>query len=158
MASASNTTTIETLLFHLNIIGSIQKNDRINTTNGFQVQKSPFQSFVRWYRNENRDTNLDAIRDLITDALKQCDVLLCVRDKLKTTTPVDKIKMLANEQSIDAIVKEIKFALSGLASLAFTYSTSSEVVARIYALNTTTNHALKRIEVRRAPPIKSTCV
>lgn len=103
-----------------------------------------FQSVVRWYCNENRNTNLDAIGEVMNTALDQCDHLLQLRHSID-----DDIKLLANHQSIDAIVKEIKFALSGLANLAFTYSHSSDVVARIYALNTTTTHALQRIQVQR---------
>lgn len=137
---------LTTLLLNLKVIASIQKNERLSTRNGFQVQTSMFQGLYRWYNGENRTLNLNAVEHVFLEAVRLAHTLLDQRKTLQAT-PVDTI-LLENDQQLQNLQEGLNNALAGLACLAFTYTDSATAVARIYTMTTMVKNSLARIELK----------
>ena len=144
MTEATNTP--ESHLLKLRIIASLQKNDRLNTVNGFYVDTSIWQGLGRWYNGENRESNLNAVEAVLLDSIRLAHNLLDQRKTL-LKTPTDVV-LLQNDQQIQSIQREIENALGGLANLAFTYTDSTSAVARIYTITTMVKNSLARLELK----------
>lgn len=138
------------ILFTLNVISTI-KSEKVFTKNGIRIpvdepqpynfwsymwKQIPVVSIQRYVLEEDRFSNLRAIRATFTCALIYVDGLLQEREQLlqKSRNEWDRndiSSFIRNEQCISSLLKAMTTAIDGMANLKQTYANDRNICARI---------------------------
>ena len=114
---------VETIMQNLRIVGMIREQDKLVTNPNFGLRSpSTFRAVMRRWLGENRETDLQNLRNLFGSAL-------CVA-RLNDTMPIH-VSRAPGAVSTDRIVEAIRVALEGLKTLTRTYHDDQEMCAKI---------------------------
>lgn len=130
------------LLHALKIISSLQEHDKLMTKKGLYIQtKEDWKgSITRWFKEENRSSNIDALNTIFEKCFQLCFDLA----NQTYTDPLD-IKKLKNKQVLDRLVKEIIASEKGLKNLTVTYQSDIHTVSRLMIIIENIDDTLQQI-------------
>jgi hypothetical protein len=119
----------DNLLTSLKIVSRIRQHEKISTTGTIvriDGQQSATQALRRWWTGENREKNLEDVRQLIDTAFHDLD-LLRRTDEEADASSTNRVYVLRLET-------ELRGAMHGLENLQSTYEDDSVAHARIDVL------------------------
>lgn len=119
---------LDNVLLNLKIISQIKENDKLITSNKLlEIDNSYFQSFKRYWNNNNRLSTIDYIKGVVDDTLYITDLTI----KAKETNEINNIFIESNSHILQRFLIEITNACKGLDNLKITYNTDNTITSAI---------------------------
>lgn len=132
--------TVDEIFHALKVIGSLRENERVRTESvPFSIDRTGnFQFLMRWWYNETRMKNIQAVAKVFNDAFSVADMALAKEESYRNiycgSSRSSHIEQLENWQLLKRSKRELNQGHVGLKSLLVTYKEDTKIVARIELL------------------------
>jgi len=135
------------IVHKLKILSTLREHDRVQTRSGLFVARSTavLQGVSRWFSNETRQKNIEAITKIIREALSLCKSELSARRELLRGD--DSLLLLKNSQVLKRLKTEISYAMIGVLNLKTTYSADSHTCSKIEIIHEFVEDELEQIDL-----------